>query len=121
MSQTHYAIIGGGINGLSVARQILLDHPHANVVLFEKESRVAAHQTSHNSGVVHAGLYYEPGSLKATLCRRGVELMRDYCLKTNCLTTNVAKWWWPCSLKKKAVWKKSTNALWPTVYKVCAC
>ena len=77
MSQTHYAIIGGGINGLSVARQILLDHPHAKVVLFEKEARVAAHQTSHNSGVVHAGLYYEPGSLKATLCRRGVDLMRD--------------------------------------------
>ena len=81
MSQTHYAIIGGGINGLSVARQILLDHPHAKVVLFEKEARVAAHQTSHNSGVVHAGLYYEPGSLKATLCRRGVELMRDYCMQ----------------------------------------
>lgn len=83
MSQVHYAIIGGGINGLSVARQILLDKPQAKVTVFEKEQRVAAHQSSHNSGVVHAGLYYEPGSLKAKLCRRGVELVRDYCHTNN--------------------------------------
>ncbi|WP_066566955.1 L-2-hydroxyglutarate oxidase [Snodgrassella sp. CFCC 13594] len=80
MNQIHYAIIGGGINGLAVARQILLDKPHARVTVFEKEAAVAMHQSSHNSGVVHAGLYYEPGSLKARLCRRGVELVRDYCL-----------------------------------------
>lgn len=79
----HYAIIGGGINGLSVARQILLDFPDAKVTVFEKENKVAQHQSSHNSGVVHAGLYYEPGGLKARLCRRGAELVQQYCLENN--------------------------------------
>ncbi len=74
-----YAVIGGGINGLAVARQLLLDNPDVRVTVFEKEDAVARHQSSHNSGVVHAGLYYEPGGLKATLCRRGVSLVRDYC------------------------------------------
>ncbi|OYQ78721.1 hydroxyglutarate oxidase [Ignatzschineria sp. F8392] len=83
MSTINYAVIGGGINGLSVARQLLIDYPDANVTLFEKESEVARHQTSHNSGVVHAGLYYAKGSLKARLCRRGVELVRDYCQTNN--------------------------------------
>lgn len=80
MINQHYAIIGGGINGLSVARQLLLDFPDSRVTVFEKESQVAQHQSSHNSGVVHAGLYYEPGSLKARLCRRGAELIKQYCL-----------------------------------------
>ncbi|EPF75662.1 L-2-hydroxyglutarate oxidase [Acinetobacter rudis] len=79
----HYAIIGGGINGLSVARQILLDFPEAKVTVFEKENKVAMHQSSHNSGVVHAGLYYEPGGLKARLCRRGAELVQQYCLEND--------------------------------------
>lgn len=83
MSTVNYAVIGGGINGLSVARQLLIDYPDANVTLFEKESEVAQHQTSHNSGVVHAGLYYAKGSLKARLCRRGVELVRNYCADNN--------------------------------------
>lgn len=83
MSNNHYAIIGGGINGLSVARQLLLDFPEAQVTLFEKETDVAMHQSSHNSGVVHAGLYYEPGGLKARLCRRGAELVQQYCLENN--------------------------------------
>lgn len=79
MPTISYAVIGGGINGLAVARQLLIDYPEAKVTLFEKESGVAQHQTSHNSGVVHAGLYYAKGSLKARLCRRGVELVRAYC------------------------------------------
>jgi L-2-hydroxyglutarate oxidase LhgO len=78
-SRKRYAVVGGGINGLSVARQLMLDDPDASVTVFEKEAAVAQHQSSHNSGVVHAGLYYEPGGLKARLCRRGVELVRDYC------------------------------------------
>ncbi|WP_443115057.1 L-2-hydroxyglutarate oxidase [Herbaspirillum seropedicae] len=79
MKPLRYAVIGGGINGLAVARQLLLDDPDVRVTVFEKEEAVARHQSSHNSGVVHAGLYYEPGGLKATLCRRGVELVKRYC------------------------------------------
>lgn len=79
MRPLHYAVVGGGINGLAVARQLLLDQPDVRVTVFEKEDAVARHQSSHNSGVVHAGLYYEPGGLKARLCRRGVELVRRYC------------------------------------------
>lgn len=79
MKPLRYAVIGGGINGLAVARQLLLDDPDVRVTVFEKEEAVAQHQSSHNSGVVHAGLYYEPGGLKATLCRRGVELVKSYC------------------------------------------
>ena len=79
MNRKRYAVIGGGINGLAVARQLLLDFPEAAVTVFEKEASVASHQSSHNSGVVHAGLYYEPRGLKARLCRRGVELIHNYC------------------------------------------
>jgi (S)-2-hydroxyglutarate dehydrogenase len=72
------AVVGGGILGLAVARRIGQVHPGARVTVFEKETDVAQHQTGRNSGVVHAGLYYKPGSLKATLCRRGVGLLREY-------------------------------------------
>ena len=74
-----YVIVGGGILGLATARQLATSIPGAEVIVLERESRLACHQTSHNSGVVHAGLYYAPGSLKARLCRRGLALMRDYC------------------------------------------
>jgi L-2-hydroxyglutarate oxidase LhgO len=70
-------IVGGGIIGLATAR--LLASSDAQVVVLEKEAAVAQHQTSHNSGVVHAGLYYAPGSLKATLCRRGLGMLRAFC------------------------------------------
>ena len=73
------AVVGGGILGVAIAREILTRRPDAQVTLFEKEDRLAAHQTGHNSGVVHAGLYYEPGSAKATLCRRGVVLLQEFC------------------------------------------
>lgn len=72
-------VVGGGILGLATARAILTEHPAADVAVFEKEREVARHQTGHNSGVVHAGLYYKPGSLKARLCRRGAGLMKAYC------------------------------------------
>jgi (S)-2-hydroxyglutarate dehydrogenase len=73
------AVIGGGILGVAIAREILTRRPDAQVTLFEKEDRLAAHQTGRNSGVVHAGLYYQPGSAKARLCRRGVGLLQDFC------------------------------------------
>ncbi len=75
------AVVGGGIVGLAVAREIIRRRPGVKVLVLEKEDRLAAHQTSHNSGVVHAGVYYRPGSLKAELCARGRELLRDYCIE----------------------------------------
>ena len=70
-------IIGAGIVGLAVARQLAT--AGVPVVVFEKEASVATHQTGHNSGVVHAGIYYPPGSAKARMTRRGVSLLRAYC------------------------------------------
>lgn len=72
-------IIGGGIVGIALARE--LSAAGAEVTVLEKEARLAQHQTGHNSGVVHAGLYYAPGSLKATLCAKGRDQIRDYCLE----------------------------------------
>jgi L-2-hydroxyglutarate oxidase LhgO len=72
-------VVGGGIVGLAVARELGRRRPGTRVVVFEKEDRLASHQTGHNSGVVHAGLYYKPGSLKAELCARGRALIQDYC------------------------------------------
>jgi len=71
-------VIGGGIVGIAIARA-LLRGGDCEVTVLEKENRVAAHQTGHNSGVVHAGLYYQPGSLKATLCAKGRSLTREFC------------------------------------------
>ncbi|KAJ8660787.1 hypothetical protein O0I10_003430 [Lichtheimia ornata] len=73
------AIVGGGIVGLATAREILKRYPEKTVVVLEKEDQVAAHQTGHNSGVIHAGLYYIPGSRMAHTCVRGAELMYKYC------------------------------------------
>jgi (S)-2-hydroxyglutarate dehydrogenase len=72
-------VVGGGILGLAVARELVRRRPGSRVVVFEQEDGLAAHQTGHNSGVVHAGIYYRPGSLKAELCARGRLLLRDYC------------------------------------------
>jgi len=77
MTGLRAAVVGGGIIGVAVARELLHSGAAAEVTLFEKEAQLSTHQTGRNSGVVHAGLYYEPGSLKATLCRRGVGLLRD--------------------------------------------
>jgi L-2-hydroxyglutarate oxidase LhgO len=74
-----YVVVGAGILGLATARQLATSCAGAEIVVLEREPALARHQTSHNSGVVHAGLYYAPGSLKARLCRRGLALLRDYC------------------------------------------
>ena len=79
MSDLRFAVVGGGIIGAAVSRRLLQLAPDARVVLLEKEDQLATHQTGRNSGVVHAGLYYPPGSLKATLCRRGVGLLKEFC------------------------------------------
>jgi L-2-hydroxyglutarate oxidase len=74
-----FAVIGGGILGLAVARELLARHRGSSLCVLEREDRLAAHQTSHSSGVIHAGIYYAPGSLKARLCVEGARLLYAYC------------------------------------------
>jgi len=74
-----YVVIGAGIVGMAVAHRLVVDRPDAEVTVLEKENRLAAHQTGHNSGVIHAGVYYSPGSLKARLCQAGSRSMVDFC------------------------------------------
>ncbi|NTW50945.1 MAG: L-2-hydroxyglutarate oxidase [Chlorobiales bacterium] len=83
MTQYDVAIIGGGIVGLSAAYQILERFPGTRLVLLEKEASVAMHQTGHNSGVLHSGIYYKPGSLKADNCREGKRAMEAFCQSEN--------------------------------------
>ena len=73
------AIVGGGIVGLGVARELIARNPRASVCVLEREAEIATHQTGHNSGVIHAGVYYVPGSLKARLCVEGAREMYEYC------------------------------------------
>jgi L-2-hydroxyglutarate oxidase LhgO len=73
------AIVGGGIVGLATARAILETAPRARLALLEKEPRLGAHQTGHNSGVIHSGIYYRPGSYKARLTVEGARLMGEFC------------------------------------------
>jgi 2-hydroxyglutarate dehydrogenase len=73
------AVVGGGIVGLAVARELLARNPRASVCVLERDAEIGAHQTSHNSGVIHAGVYYMPDSLKARLCVQGAREIYDYC------------------------------------------
>jgi L-2-hydroxyglutarate oxidase LhgO len=79
VANSRVGVVGAGIVGLAVARRLLEVDPGIKLTVLDKESRVGAHQTAHNSGVAHAGVYYPPGSLKATLCRRGITLLKAYC------------------------------------------
>jgi len=81
MDQYRYCVIGAGIVGLSTAYHLLEAQPDASVVVLDGEDDVAVHQTGHNSGVIHSGIYYEPGSLKATLCRRGERETKAFCTR----------------------------------------
>jgi L-2-hydroxyglutarate oxidase len=72
-------VVGGGIVGLATAYEVLRRRPGADVLVVEKEAEVARHQSGHNSGVIHAGVYYEPGSLKARFCKEGAAATREYC------------------------------------------
>ena len=79
MAAYDFTIIGGGIVGVSTAWQLRQRYPDAVILLIEKEAVLARHQTGHNSGVIHAGVYYQPGSLKADFCKRGAEATKDFC------------------------------------------
>lgn len=73
------AVVGGGIVGLAVARELTLRRPGSSICVLEREEAIGTHQTGHNSGVIHAGVYYQPGSLKARLCVEGAREMYEYC------------------------------------------
>ncbi|XP_074548855.1 L-2-hydroxyglutarate dehydrogenase, mitochondrial [Halichoeres trimaculatus] len=75
------AVVGAGIVGLATVRELILRHPSLSFILLEKEKELALHQSGHNSGVIHSGIYYTPGSLKARLCVRGATLAYEYCEK----------------------------------------
>ena len=78
-----FIVIGGGIVGLATARNLLQSYPRAKLLILDKESHWAFHQTSNNSGVIHSGIYYKPGSFKAKFCREGNISMTEFCNKYN--------------------------------------
>lgn len=84
-------IIGAGIVGLSTAFAIKSKNKHLKILILEKEGAPGLHQTGHNSGVIHAGIYYAPGSLKAKLCREGLEETKEFCNKYNVSYSEVGK------------------------------
>ena len=79
MQNHSVVIIGAGIVGLATAYQLIQKNPALKITILEKEEGIAKHQTGHNSGVIHSGVYYKPGSLKAQNCRRGYDLLLDFC------------------------------------------
>src|ERR1017187_10614061 len=81
MSSKRVIIVGGGLVGLGTAYKLSLRCPSARVTVLEKEDKVCAHQSGHNSGVLHSGLYYKPGSLKARLAVCGIREMVAFCQK----------------------------------------
>ena len=84
-------VVGGGILGLATARELLTRRPETRLLLLEQEGELARHQSGHNSGVVHAGLYYAPGSAKARLCREGKVLLERYCAERGIPVHHVGK------------------------------
>jgi L-2-hydroxyglutarate oxidase len=85
------AIVGGGILGLAVARELTRRDPRASLCLLEREAAVGVHQSGHSSGVIHAGIYYEPGSLKARLCTEGARELYRYCAERDITTEKCGK------------------------------
>ncbi|HEX5106549.1 MAG TPA: L-2-hydroxyglutarate oxidase [Pirellulaceae bacterium] len=79
MAEPHVAIVGGGIVGLATAWQLQNRYPRIRVTVIEKEAEVGEHQTGHNSGVLHSGIYYKPGTLRAANCRTGKRAMEEFC------------------------------------------
>ena len=83
MKKSDIIIIGGGIVGLATAYQFSRTYPRLSVTVLEKETEVAQHQTGHNSGVLHTGVYYKPGSLKAKNCQEGKRRMEEFCAEND--------------------------------------
>ncbi|MGN6756661.1 MAG: FAD-dependent oxidoreductase, partial [Thermomicrobiales bacterium] len=79
MAEYDIAIVGSGIVGLATAMELLDRHPQLKLAILEKEAAIGQHQTGHNSGVIHSGIYYTPGSLKAKLCVAGKQRLIGFC------------------------------------------
>lgn len=90
-TNTDFLIIGGGIVGMATALKLSEKHPNRTITVLEKETELAAHQTGRNSGVIHAGVYYQPGSLKAEFCHKGVEATVAFCSKHQVAFEQVGK------------------------------
>ena len=90
-TNTDFLIIGGGIVGIATALKLSEKHPGKSITVLEKEATLAAHQTGRNSGVIHAGVYYQPGSLKAEFCHKGVEATVAFCTKHQVAFEQVGK------------------------------
>ena len=84
-------ICGGGIIGITIAREAALTKKFSEIRLLEKDETLGSHSTTRNSGVIHSGFYYSPESTKAKFCRKGNKLMRDYCVKNNIRTKRCGK------------------------------
>ena len=106
MTATTYdvAVIGGGIVGTATARE-LMRRPGLSLILLEAENTLAAHQTGNNSGVIHAGLYYKPGSLKARNCVEGTKRCIASARNTASRMTVAARWSWRRSPKRCRRWR----------------
>jgi (S)-2-hydroxyglutarate dehydrogenase len=76
-------VVGAGAVGLASAYHLSMQHPRLKIAVLDKETDVAKHQTGNNSGVIHSGIYYKPGSLKATNCKRGYDMLLDFCVKND--------------------------------------
>lgn len=86
-----YVVVGAGIVGLAIARELRKRHPHADILIFEKEAQAGRHASTRNSGVLHSGIYYPPQSLKAKVCSRGAELMKRFARDHRVALTELGK------------------------------
>lgn len=91
MTSHDVVIVGGGIVGLATAWQLTATRPDLQLTILEKEPSLAVHQTGHNSGVLHSGIYYKPGSNKAETCRTGRAAMIEFCKRVASTTTSAAR------------------------------
>jgi L-2-hydroxyglutarate oxidase len=91
MLRADFVVAGGGAVGLATAYQIMKHHPGKRVIVLEKEIKVARHQTGRNSGVMHSGIYYKPGSFKAVNCRKGKKALEQFCYENHIPFKKVGK------------------------------